>query len=633
MFNNGRKTIGVLMCDVTSDYQNHLCRHISFCGKKFNYNVLFFTSFTAYGTTTKNSKAEFNIINLPPYEKLDAILLYLDSYTEKQIYTLREHLKKCKGPIVCLRRKFDNYYSVLIDDTYAISKMVHHFADVHHFKRIAFMSGPSNHPDSINRLNCYHRTLEELGLKYDESLVFEGDFWKGKSKEAVHYFTEELEVMPEAIICANDYMAISLCTELILQGFIVPDDIAISGFDGTAGSKTSMPPLTTLSVDTDEIVDTAMQIINDVFDGKSVDLEHFIRPKETIRNSCGCNTYDMRTMIMTQAKRAMDYEEVVRLSLHNTFTAISLESLQSCESIGMYLHLLDSEYSQMKNLFVCLGEGRNSTYPKYRSNRAGYAKRSHSVYSFIDCQELTTSVFETNMLLPPEAILDEQMIYFFYPLHHQDYTFGYIAIEYFDEHSCNRIFNNWLATIGNAIEKVRVANESLKILNELNNLYIHDSLTGLYNRRGFEQISTQQFGNCMRNGKQAMILGVDMDNLKTVNDLYGHLHGDLALKTISKALQHAAVHNEVCARVGGDEFNVIGVNYTEEKAAIFIERLYEYLKKANEENKYPYLVDVSYGLILASKEDKLSLEDCMNLSDAKLYEQKRKKKKENQRNP
>ena len=82
-------------------------------------------------------------------------------------------------------------------------------------------------------------------------------------------------------------------------------------------------------VDTDEIVDTAMQIINDVFDGKSVDLEHFIRPKETIRNSCGCNTYDMRTMIMTQAKRAMDYEEVVRLSLHNTFTAISLESLQS----------------------------------------------------------------------------------------------------------------------------------------------------------------------------------------------------------------------------------------------------------------------------------------------------------------
>ena len=61
MFNNGRKTIGVLMCDVTSDYQDHLCRHISFCGKKFNYNVLFFTSFTAYGTTTKNSKAEFNI--------------------------------------------------------------------------------------------------------------------------------------------------------------------------------------------------------------------------------------------------------------------------------------------------------------------------------------------------------------------------------------------------------------------------------------------------------------------------------------------------------------------------------------------------------------------------------------------
>ena len=79
MFGNGRKTIGVIICDVTIDYSSKVCQAISSYAREKDYNVAFFTYFTCFGTETRNGRGEASIIHLIPYENLDAIVFCYDT--------------------------------------------------------------------------------------------------------------------------------------------------------------------------------------------------------------------------------------------------------------------------------------------------------------------------------------------------------------------------------------------------------------------------------------------------------------------------------------------------------------------------------------------------------------------------
>ena len=78
----------------------------------------------------------------------------------------------------------------------------------------------------------------------------------------------------------------------------------------------------------------------------------------------------------------------------------------------------------------------------------------------------------------------------------------------------------------------------------MNNLYIHDALTGLLNRRGYENATREMYNKSIEQHKSMVIFSIDMDNLKIVNDQFGHAQGDLALKTIANAMEYAVRKRE-----------------------------------------------------------------------------------------
>ncbi len=91
-----------------------------------------------------------------------------------------------------------------------------------------------------------------------------------ESEKAADYFTMELAEKPEVIVCANDYMASSLMNELIAKGFLVPDDIAVSGFDNIWESSITLPPITTVSVPVHDMVKQAVGLIEAMWRGETV---------------------------------------------------------------------------------------------------------------------------------------------------------------------------------------------------------------------------------------------------------------------------------------------------------------------------------------------------------------------------
>ena len=623
---NGRKTIGIILFDITGYYQQQLVHTLSKTASKHGYNLLTFSAFTIYGSDTKNAAGEYNILHLIPYEQLDALIVCHDTFNSNEAVEELWKLvtERCQAPIISIRKKVNGCYNILVEDTDAIPAFVRHFHDVHHFDRIAFMSGPYNHPDAIFRLEKYKEAMAELGLDCPEEYIFEGNFWKDCALDASKHFMS-LKKRPQAIVCANDYMALSLCKELTLQGYSVPQDIAISGFDDVRDAHANVPPLTTCYVSVSDMAKKAMETIDTLLNGKEAPACTFVPTKIIIRNSCGCESSTMKDLSLSRMYEVELMEQLINQNVHNTFVSISLENMTSAEDIGDYLRLEDVP-GIARDFYLCLGIHGNGAYPQVKKKAPGFAKRSHSIYSLRDLNPIATSSFETKKLLPPEAIREEPMAVFFFPIHYLEYNFGYVAATSNGEEAQDTLFHSWLSLIGNTLENSRIRAKNQALLEKLNMLYHEDFLTKLYNRRGFEQFSEEEFSEAKKHNIKTMTLSIDMDNLKYINDVYGHSHGDLALQTIADAMRQACSGCEICARIGGDEFAVFGYDYSEDKAKQYTENFLQYLKDFNADSSLPYCVNASFGYTISDPSLSISRAQYMKASDDLLYQNKRKRK-------
>lgn len=625
---NGRKTIGIILFDITGYYQEKLVNTLSRLTKEKGYNLLVFSAFTIYGRDTKNAAGEYNILHLIPYEQLDALMLCQDTFnSDAAVHELWQIIKeKVTCPVLSIRARVNDCYNILVDDTDSIPSLVRHFYEVHHFTRIAFMSGPYSHPDAIFRLNRFKDTMKKLNLDYPEEYIFEGDFWKNAAARAAAHFMS-LPERPQAIVCANDYMALSLCTELTLQGYTIPQDIALSGFDDVRDAKASVPPLTTCWVSIEEMASLTVDTVHRLLNGESVDTCRYVKATPVIRNSCGCALTTMRDVSIARTYEIELMESLISHNVHNTFASISLENMTSAEDIGDYLRL-EEQPGVATDFYLCLGKHGNGPYPQVKMKAPGFAKRSHSIYSLRDLNPIVTSSFDTKNLLPPEAIREEPMCVYFFPIHYLEYNFGYVAALSNGGESDDTLFHSWLSLIGNTLENARIRAKNQALLERLNTLYNQDFLTKLYNRRGFEQFSEDEFQNAQKNHITTMTLSIDMDNLKHINDVYGHSHGDLALQTIANAMQTACQGEEICARIGGDEFAVFGYDYTAAMAEEYISQFQQYLENFNAESNLPYVVNASLGYSISDPDSSYSREHYMKISDDLLYQNKRKRKEQ-----
>ncbi len=162
----------------------------------------------------------------------------------------------------------------------------------------------------------------------------------------------------------------------------------------------------------------------------------------------------------------------------------------------------------------------------------------------------------------------------------------------------------------------------------LNALSVTDELTGLLNRRGFFD-TAQQFTNARANrGIHSMAAYIDMDNLKQVNDIFGHKDGDFALRSIAKILRSSFPGNSIIARIGGDEFAVFVPSIREGDDVRFTKTLKDSMDQLNRTCDKPYYIEFSFGFTDFVCSDEIHVEDDMTIADQNLYINKKSKRKD-----
>jgi diguanylate cyclase (GGDEF)-like protein/PAS domain S-box-containing protein len=163
---------------------------------------------------------------------------------------------------------------------------------------------------------------------------------------------------------------------------------------------------------------------------------------------------------------------------------------------------------------------------------------------------------------------------------------------------------------------------------ELRNLSLTDELTGLYNRRGFLALGEHQLklAQSKRIEKKLLVIYIDLDGLKQINDTFGHDEGSRAIVKTAELLKQTFRHSDLIARLGGDEFVVLAIEANEENTEMIVSRLQENFKNHNARKTHAYDLSFSFGVARFDSKGDLKIEDLIKTADMEMYHQKRSKK-------
>ena len=221
-----------------------------------------------------------------------------------------------------------------------------------------------------------------------------------------------------------------------------------------------------------------------------------------------------------------------------------------------------------------------------------------------------------------EEVLEEENNVMFLPLHVLEQTIGYVALVFDPDIMRMNYVYQFFMNISNALETTKTHQRQQAIINNLEIKYIHDPMTGLFNRRGFYQRLEPVYNICAKESCKVLVMSVDLNGLKQINDTYGHADGDIAITTIGKALSYVASDKHTCARFGGDEFVVAGPVENDEEGEEFYKEVLAYLDRFNEKSNRPYQVSASIGYVTGTPDNGITLDEFIKAADEKMYQEK-----------
>jgi diguanylate cyclase (GGDEF)-like protein/PAS domain S-box-containing protein len=157
----------------------------------------------------------------------------------------------------------------------------------------------------------------------------------------------------------------------------------------------------------------------------------------------------------------------------------------------------------------------------------------------------------------------------------------------------------------------------------LRTLALVDELTSLYNRRGFVTLAERQLSLARRKNLPLVLIAADVDDLKGINDRFGHAVGDQALVAAANILKQTYREADIVARIGGDEFTVFPIEASSASVDMLVERLDGNLRRYNDRHQREFTLSMSTGVALFEGELSKDVHQLLSEADSQLYEQKR----------
>ncbi|MFA6937989.1 MAG: GGDEF domain-containing protein [Treponema sp.] len=596
---------------------------------KKGWKLIIFSAFFE-GKIDKKNNVDKSIYSLVDCQKISVMIVTQDV---DALPTVKKNViapcLKNKIPVITYNVKTDDCYNIYFDDSTAFEHLVDHLIEKHNCKTFNIVAGVKENAYSIIRVNAFKKSLQKHNLKYDSTRIMYGDFWKEPTIACMEDFFKSKKKMPDAFVCCNDIMAMTVCLELSTHGYSVPKDVIVTGYDGSEYEQYNEPRLTTVKCGFEKLAEQTINTIQKLLHGEDVSKLQLIPANLVISQSCGCLSLNKK--INNSQGYSFLYLDNITNTIYMNYLrqriAVKTSAAESIASLKPMMNefINDNSCIMLNKSFVEENQTLDTKDTKLSVKNKKYFDSEFEVFTYkTKAKSIRTksvakdNIFEFLKSVFAESCRSISLTSLFF----KDEVLGFYVEEYKPTTSVNDAMHLFVIT--------RALNQTFsyaKTKEQLQNLINNDPMTGVCNRRGFYEKINELIKMNIHKNYSLIIYSVDMDELKYINDSFGHIEGDRAIKYLAQSLEDSKNKGDIVARFGGDEFVVASISKSnslctkkciEEFKNKFLNSLNEY----NKISKKPYVIRASFGAKYAEVSSELKLDKIIREADSLMYKDK-----------
>ncbi len=593
-------------------------------------DIFLFLNYTVVGETEENNIGESNIFRLSDVQEFDGYILLANTFHLKEEfdYVTQKFVGK-DMPVISLEYDIPGIDFMGSDNYSGMYELCEHLIEDHGVKDVVFVSGPVDNEESNTRRKALEDALEKRGLSLKEENVLCCNWNITEVEELLPIWMKDHDVLPDAVVCANDMMAMGACTVFDRQGYEVPKDVIVTGFDHLKTADAFSPSIASVGRNWETLGYKAVEYVLGKKDGtKKGDGVLSVDSKAVPNESCGCfGLYgDAATKIAEVRNSYNMYLSRANIGIHVCYLSDNLSKAVTEEQLCQAMNgsFWNRAY-EGDEFYICLVENFFSSVqggPPLK--RIGYTDTIDVIYGRKDDIPYKRTLIDASALFPeydPEG--KETKMFILLPLHGEEGCYGYTVF-------CNEIDMLYDYTLYSWIRHMNMNMRHIRrgiVMNQMNTtlekLSVTDALTGVYNRMGCDKKAYPYLEECHRQGKMVALMFADINKMKLINDNYGHLQGDIAICTVAEAIVDVLKDEWIVVRYGGDEFLMVGECEDESLANEKINEIAAHLEEVKKTMQLPYNLKVSFGHMMIRPEEDLDMSECLTRAEDEMYAMKK----------
>lgn len=617
---NGYKLIAVCLTKIQDEVTYEFIDALYQAVKGSDYRLLLFNSFSDLYHQNVYDEGAKSIYQLLNYDLVDAVIIKADTLNDQQV--IRDLIARAKErqiPVILLNMKAEGCYSIVPSYENVLSQLIEHVIKVHHKRKLYFLSGSMGESNSMLREKIFRETLRDCGIDPQTAKVAYGEYWYGPAERAVENWIQSGD-LPEAIICANDAMAVAACRVLKRHQIRVPEDMIVTGFDGVPSYQFHRPALSTCTRTSSVLAGKCREMLTNILEKNKPpyrDIEEYML---TIQESCGCRKQSHPDYQLCADRLSVSLWDT---RLHEEFILSQVERVVETIDMGIIGNKLNS-FILPDSMVALNSDFLAATRSNVKPDPGRPFAEEMIVISSLDSNldRHRYALYKSAEMYPHlEEAVREDTMFLFQSIYVENNVCGYYIVKskelLTDASKIHRVSKVMNLAFSLIISKVQQDHMS----HSLEEMQYHDPVTGVLNLKGLVKRMNELYPIWK---ERAIAVSVyNIPKYQFIYENYGLKDVEETVQLTADALRMANPQDTVTARISDDSFCII--NEAEDQGAAgsiindSVRAFYRFIESFNKTQDKEYFVEVNCGCTTAAAGWNNDMKTYIKVAMGELY--------------
>lgn len=617
---NGYKLIAVCLTKIQDEVTYEFIDALYQAVKGSDYRLLLFNSFSDLYHQNVYDEGAKSIYQLLNYDLVDAVIIKADTLNDQQV--IRDLIARAKErqiPIILLNMKAESCYSIVPSYENVFSQLIEHVIKVHHKRKLYFLSGSMGESNSMLREKIFRETLRDCGIDPQTAKVAYGEYWYGPAERAVENWIQSGD-LPEAIICANDAMAVAACRVLKRHQIRVPEDMIVTGFDGVPSYQFHRPALSTCTRTSSVLAGKCREMLTNILEKNKPPYRDIEEYTLTIQESCGCRKQSHPDYQLCADRLCVSLWDT---RVHEEFILSQVERVVETIDMGIVGNKLNS-FILPDSMVALNSDFLVATRSNVKSDPGRPFAEEMIVISSLDSNldRHRYALYKSAEMYPHlEEAVREDAMFLFQSIYVENNVCGYYIVK-----------SKELLTDASKIHRVsKVMNLAFSLIisrmkqdhmsHSLEEMQYHDPVTGVLNLKGLVKRINELYPIWK---ERAIAVSVyNIPKYQFIYENYGLKDVEETVQLTADTLRMANPQDTVTARISDDSFCII--NEAEDQGAAgsiindSVRAFYRFIESFNKTQDKEYFVEVNCGCTTAAAGWNNDMKTYIKVAMGELY--------------